>query len=408
MWVLLALLIVTQVNSKMSCPNVGTPVDAALKVPKGFTAVIIAKVPEARGLVVLPNGDLLVGTGETEVKLVSHADGAHSAGPVTTFATFPKQDASSSPWPTNSGPQSVAFGSGYIFASTEKTIWRMSYRDGQQMGVPMNISSVRTGSIAPNSDGDVHLSTSVAVNGQTLYAAVGSSCDACAEIDPTRATIQTMALDGRGMKLKARRWRNPIAFAVDPKTKAVWAGGAGQDSLPEGHPFEYMDPVSLRSTPADYGWPDCEENRVPYAPGANCNQVVIPALIFPTYSTIIGATFYPLKTKGLAYAFPSQWRGGLFVSIHGAWHLNESGIPWDPPHVAFVPFHVHKRMPEKEVDWKNPYAQWRDFFTGFQDAQGNRNGTCTGVAIGSNGSLFVADDYAGNIYRIRPKTAHHC
>ena len=128
----------------------------------------------------------------------------------------------------------------------------------------MNISSVRTGSVAPNSDGDVHLSTSVAVSGQKLYVAVGSSCDACEEIDPTRATIQTMALDGSGMKLRARRWRNALAFAVDPKTKAVWAGGAGQDSLPEGHPFEFMDPVSLRPTPADYGWPDCEENRVAY------------------------------------------------------------------------------------------------------------------------------------------------
>ena len=93
----------------------------------------------------------------------------------------------------------------------------------------------------------------------------------------TRATIQTMALDGKGMKLRARRWRNPIALAVDPKTGTVWAGGAGQDSLPGGHPFEFMDPVSLRPTPADYGWPVCEENHVAYSPGANCSQVVIPA-----------------------------------------------------------------------------------------------------------------------------------
>ena len=218
---LLMLVRVPEVSSKVSFRNVGTPIDSALKVPKGFSAVIIAKVPGARGLVALPNGDLIVGTADTEVAIISNADGADSAGPVTVFATFPKQAPSSSPWPTNSGPQSVAFGSGYIFASTEKTIWRMVYKDGQKTGTPVNISSVRTGDIAPNSDGDVHLSTSVAVNGPTLYAAVGSSCDACKETDPTRATIQMMALDGTGMTLRARRWRNAIAFAIDPRTKAV-------------------------------------------------------------------------------------------------------------------------------------------------------------------------------------------
>ena len=132
--------------------------------------------------------------------------------------------------------------------------------------------------------------------------------------------------------------------------------------------------------------------------------MVIPALIFPAYLTIIGGggAFYPLKTKRLAYAFPKQWHGGLFVSIHGSWHLNASNVPWDPPHVAFVPFDRQTRRAERRVNWENPYLQWREFFTGFQDAQGNRIGTCTGVAIGPQGSLFVADDSSGNIYRIRP------
>jgi glucose/arabinose dehydrogenase len=208
-----------------------------------------------------------------------------------------------------------------------------------------------------------------------------------------------MALDGTGMTTQARRWRNAIALATDPSTGTVWAGGAGQDSIAQSHPYEFMDPVSTRSAPADYGWPDCEENHVAYKAGADCSNVVVPALEFPAYSTLIGAAFYPSSQSG-PYAFPAAWRGGLFVGVHGSWHLAPNGVPVDPPHVAFVPFSGN--APARAVSWSDPTAQWNDFFTGFQNAGGARIGRVTGVAVGSQGSLFVADDQANAIYRIRP------
>jgi glucose/arabinose dehydrogenase len=200
------------------------------------------------------------------------------------------------------------------------------------------------------------------------------------------------------MTTQAKRWRNAIAFAADPSTGTMWAGGAGQDSLAQAHPYEFMDPVSLRTAPADYGWPDCEENRVAYKAGANCANVVVPALEFPAYSTIIGAAFYPASQSG-AFAFHAPWNGGMFVSMHGSWHA-VGGVPVAPPHVAFVPF--SGGSPARAVNWNDPTAQWNDFFTGFQRADGSRIGRTTGVAVGAQGSLFVADDQNGVIYRIRP------
>jgi len=72
------------------------------------------------------------------------------------------------------------------------------------------------------------------------------------------------------------------------------------------------------------------------------------------------------------------------------------------PHVAFVP--MNGDVPVTPVNWNDPTAQWHDFLTGFQNNANNdiRIGRPTGIAVGPNGSLFVADDQSGSIYRIRP------
>jgi glucose/arabinose dehydrogenase len=366
------------------------PADAAIHAPQGFLVSHIATVGGARELAALPNGDLIVGTSGSSIAIVPNAESAGATGSPATFATLPDSPA-----------QGVAFGAGFVFVATQHGVYRIPYTTGAQAGTPAKIASVRTGAIAPNSDGDVHTTSSIAIGGSTLYVGVGSSCNACTEVDPTRATVQRMAIDGSGMTTQATRLRNAIAVAADPSTGTVWAGGAGQDDLAQGHPYEFMDAVSARAAPADYGWPACEENHVAYTTGANCSAVVTPALEFPAYSTIIGAAFYPASQTG-SYAFPATWRGGLFVGMHGSWHAN-GPIPIDPPHVAFVPF--SGGAPATAVNWSNPSAQWNNFLTGFQASNGSRIARTTGVAVGAQGSLFVADDQNGWILRIRPSSS---
>lgn len=360
--------------------------DPRLRVPAGFIVSTIATVSGARELAALPNGDLIVGTGGSTVAIVPNAESAGAAGAPATFATV------------GDGPaQGVAYGGGSVYVATQHGVYRIPYTSGARSGTPAQIASVRTGSVAPNSDGDVHVTSSVAASGSALYVGVGSSCNACVETDATRATVQRIDLSNDAMITQAERWRNAIALATDPSTGTVWAGGAGQDSLAQAHPYEFMDPVSAHAAPADYGWPDCEENRVAYKAGASCASVVVPALEFPAYSTIIGAAFYPAAPSG-PYAFGAAWRGGLFVSLHGSWHAT-GGVPDVPPHVAFVPF--AGGAPARAVNWNDPAAQWDDFFTGFQTGA-TRIGRTTGIAVGAQGSLFVADDATGAVYRIRP------
>jgi|HubBroStandDraft_4_1064222.scaffolds.fasta_scaffold00086_26 glucose/arabinose dehydrogenase len=366
-----------------------------LRVPASFSIERIASVGGARELAVLPNGDLLVGTKGPDVYIVPDAEG--SSTQPQRFAAFDDDRAAGVTFaPTRRE----------IYVATVHHVWSIPYRGERTATQATRIADIRAGSEAPGSDGDVHLSTSVAYAGGLLYVAAGSSCNAtmgdgkpCAEVDRSRASISVMKSDGSGVLQRATRIRNAIALAVNPETGAVWVGDAGQDDLPAGHPYEFLDDLSAHPGVADYGWPQCEENDRAYTPGANCSQTVEPLVELPAYSTIVGAAFYPTHQSG-RYAFPPSYRGGLFVTAHGSWHQTPNGCSAAPARVVFVAMSGDR--PSKSVDWSNPTTQWTDFVTGFQSGCTARIGRPTGIAVGPKGSLFIADDQSGSIYRVRP------
>ena len=364
---------------------------SGLSVPSGFTVQTIADIGGAREIAPLPNGDLIVGTSGSAVYIVPNAEAAAGAGAASVFATV------------NDAPDAgVAFSQPTctVYIATQYGIYATPYRDGDLTAERLTkIASIRTGSISPTTDGDVHRTTSVAAGADALYAGVGSSCNACVETDPTRASVQQLRLDGSGMTTLAMRIRNPIALAVDPVSGHLWVGDAGQDDLPTLHPYEFLDDLTSRGGVADYGWPDCEEHHVAYVSGSNCSGTVAPLVELPAYSTIIGATFYPAQASG-AYAFGSSYAGALFVARHGSWHT-PSGCNV-APEVDVVP--MHGDLPVTPVNWSDPHAQWKPFVTGFQPGctASTRIGRPTGIAVGPAGSLFIADDQAGLIYRVRP------
>jgi glucose/arabinose dehydrogenase len=366
--------------------------DAALPtVPSGFQIDVVAQISSPRELVALPDGDLIVGTSGSDVYVLPNAEGA-TPGMPSVFATADDEYASG-----------VAFSAKHkeIYIATNEHVWATRYVAGRKRaGALTSIAKVRTGPIAPHSDGDVHKTTSVAFSDASdmLYISVGSSCNSCVEVDPSRASILTLP-SGKGALHKiATHIRNAMAMAISPDN-ALWVGGAGQDNLPFGHPFEFLDDVSSHPPVADYGWPFCEENHIQYTGSEiDCATTVAPLAELPAYSTIIGAIFYPMGSSG-RYSFPMKYRGALFAAAHGSWHTNGSGGYAAAPQV--VVFGMHGDQPAIPVNWQNPSAQWRTFVGGFQSGR-QRIGRPTGVAIGNEGSLFVADDAAGVIYRIRP------
>lgn len=356
-----------------------------IPVPPQFTVTQIATVPGARELAVSPAGDLYVGTGGRDVYVVRRAE---SADPQSARVYVRFDDAPAA---------GVAYGNGALYVGTQHAVWRV------QDGRPGKLAPVRTGNPPPGSDGDVHVTTSVALDAQTVYASVGSSCNACVETDPTRATVGKI-VNGRYASI-AKRIRNAIALAVDPSTRALWASDAGQDELTAGHPYEFFDNVSAHRAPVDYGWPFCYENRRRKSgTNENCSGVALPQVLFPAYETPIGAVFYPRNLRA-RYAFPQRYAGGAFVTLHGSWHGPRQGLAgYVPPRVVFIP--MHDGRPARAPDWQDPSKQWTEFIGGYQ--AGNtleRSGRPTGITVGPLGDLFIADDQTGAIYRIRPKSS---
>jgi len=349
---------------------------AALTVPSDFAAERIASIPSARELAVAPNGDLFVGGLGNTIFVIPDAEG--NPGETQRFATVEDRPLAG-----------VLVAGDAVYAGGRSGVYKIAYRGGERSArsALQKIAGVRTG------DGGGHSTTTVALAKGTLYASVGSSCNACEESDATRATIQAMTPDGKEMHARAVDIRNAIALAVKPESGALWAGVAGRDDLEHGHPYEIFDEVTSHAGTPDYGWLKCYDDRKPIG-GASCANVIVPKVVFPAYDTPIGAAFYPLDPKG-AYAFPASYRGGAFVTLHGSWHQ-----PPVPPRVAFVAFKGGE--PAKPVDWSNPSAQWSEFVGGCQTADGSRPCRPTGVAVGNDGSLFVSDDASGSVYRIRP------
>ena len=244
--------------------------------PGTFYGEVVATLAgtSPRQMVMLPNGDLLVGTGggtasfaqSGKIYILPNAEAA-TPGAASVFTTLTDSSCMSNAGTNTNGITfAPATGGGTIFVGMECSVWKIPYVTGDRVAssAPVRFVTVRNGAtVATPNDQDDHHTTSVLATGSNLYISVGSSCNACTETDPTRGTIQETSISSASLTTVATRVRNALALAVNPTTGTVWAGGAGQDCVTlagtcfaamdatyalNGHPYEWMDPLTLTQT----------------------------------------------------------------------------------------------------------------------------------------------------------------
>lgn len=83
--------------------------------------------------------------------------------------------------------------------------------------------------------------------------------------------------------------------------------------------------------------------------------------------------------------FPQEYQGNIFAAEHGSWNRKRR-----------VGYEVI-RIP---LENGRATGEYQDFLTGFVTADGRVWGRPVGVAIGSDGALYISDDGSGSIWTV--------
>jgi glucose/arabinose dehydrogenase len=224
-------------------------------------------------------------------------------------------------------------------------------------------------------------------DGSKLYVSVGSATNVDEEgidaKDSRRAAILEVNPDGTGMRVFASGLRNPNGMDFAPGTNDLWTvvnerDGLGDDLVPD-----YLTRVRDGGF---YGWPYAYfgRNEDPRRKGARPDLVakaIVPDYPLGAHTASLGLVF------SHGDAFPEHYRTGVFIAQRGSWNRSRfAGY-----RVVFVPF-VNGR----------PSGRMEDVLTGFiaDESRSEVYGRPVGLAMMPDGSLLVADDAGGTIWRV--------
>jgi len=226
--------------------------------------------------------------------------------------------------------------------------------------------------------------------GRKIYIAIGSASNVDEENewekDQRRAGIVEMNPDGSGARIFANGLRNPVGMDWEPQTNQLWTVVNERDLLGDDLVPDYL--TSVREG-AFYGWPYSYfgQNEDPRKKGQRPDLVakaIKPDYAVGSHVAALGLAFYRGKT------FPQRYHGGAFIGMHGSWNRSKM-VGYK---VAFVPFENGK-----------PAGPLEDILTGFiaNEDKSEAYGRPVGVTVWTDGSLLVADDSGGKIWRVRAK-----
>ena len=345
--------------------GVGPAEAQEITVPAGFRLDVFAdKLGGARALAVDPGGVLLVSiTSKGRVLALPDRRGVGRASEAVTVA----RDLDL--------PHGLAFRRGHLYVAETGRIVRYRYEPGTHAATEPTVI------VADLPHGAHHWTRSIAFGpDDKLYVAIGSSCDSCEERDPRRAAIVRYNADGSGEERFASGLRNPVGLAFHPSTAALWTTVNERDWIGGGAPPDYVTAVRRG---ANFGWPQCYAERGvfvrdPTRPRARCRGLTGPTLELPAHSAPLGLAFYT------ATQFPAEYTGNLFVALHGS----RAGLPATGYKVVRVRFRGARA------------AGIEDFSAGWRHGE-RVLGRPADVAVGRDGSLYIADDHADRIHRVR-------
>jgi glucose/arabinose dehydrogenase len=274
-------------------------------------------------------------------------------------------------------PNGLAFVDGSLYVAQEDGLYKYAYDPKTYRAS----SGIR---IMDFPTGGEHRTRSIFVApDSSIYVSIGSSCNVCRETDERYAAIWRIRPDGSEKTLIARGLRNTVFAAFDPEGR-LWGNDMGRDEM--GHDLP-PDEVNIIRESATYGWPNCYGENVPdpeMATATDCEGQEMPAHLYAAHAAPLGLVFVN------SHLFPPEWQGDILSALHGSWNQE------NPNGFTIVRLHRNGTTITKE---EVVFSGWKRIIEGQNPAR-TAFGRPTGLAFGSDGSLFISDDKSGMIYRV--------
>jgi glucose/arabinose dehydrogenase/mono/diheme cytochrome c family protein len=403
------------------CPND----DTGLTLPQGFCATIFADgIGHARHLAAAANGVVYVNTwsGRYYGNDTPHSGGFLVALQDTTGSG--KADINQRFGDTvqsgAAGGTGIGIYKGALYAELNDKILKFTLSKGSV--VPGDKPQTVVSGLPLGGDHPMHPFAIDAHGG--LYVDVASATNSCQEknrtlkskgIDPcteleTRGGIWRYAADKTDQVFSAaQRYatgiRNAEGFGLDSSGR-IFVTQHGRDQLHTNWPDVIKEADQEATLPAeellllkkdgDYGWPFCYydpfQQSLVLAPeyggdgktvGA-CAKKSAPVAIFPAHWAPNAMVLYEQQQ------FPARYRKGVFIAFHGSW--NRAPYAQGGYNVVYQGLSGEVASGQCEI--------FADGFAGADKSPGKAAHRPTGLAVGPDGALYVADDVAGRIYRI--------
>ena len=382
--------------------------DPALKLPAGFTATVVHEgLGAARHLAVDSAGDIYV-AGRNGLMALRDTNGDGKADVTTPFGDV-----------KGTG---VQLHGDWLYVSDNVGIYRYALKNDE-----LEPAAARETVVSGFPMERQHADKTFALDGKgTLYVNVGAPSNSCQQNDRQEGSpghnpcpilekyggvwvfdgnkLNQTPADGRRF---ATGIRNAVAIEWNASQKALYAVIHGRDSLDTLFPALYQAEDNATRTAeefhklvdgGDYGWPytfwDTRLSQRIVAPeyGGDAKKTAEkgkypdPLVAFPAHWAPNDLTFH--DGKGL----PARYQGGAFIAFHGSW--NRAPEPQAGYKVVFQPM--------KDGKASGPYEVFADGFAGTIEDNNPRNADYrpVGLAVGADGSLYIADSQKGRIWRV--------
>ncbi len=218
-----------------------------------------------------------------------------------------------------------------------------------------------------------------------LYISVGSTCNACNESNPENATVLRATPDGKSRTIFASGLRNTIGFDWNRQTGELWGLDHGIDLLGDEVQPEELNKLEQGK---QYGWPHVYGEGDIYPQSTPVGGLTKEQWRDQSAPMVLGYTAHaaPMQMKFYSgTSFPAEYAGDAFATMRGSWNRNPaSGY-------EIVRIHFENGQP-KSIE---------PFLTGFLTDGGKTHfARPVGLAVAKDGSLLMADDTNGVIYRV--------